>query len=42
MSQLFDELGIDAEDSLVVHAKEDARTLTETILQLVERRKHLK
>lgn len=42
MSKLFEELGIDAEDPQIVHAKKDARTLTETILQLVKRRKHLK
>lgn len=42
MSRLFKELGIDAEDSQVAHAKKDAGALTETILQLVKRRKHLK
>lgn len=42
MGNLLEALGISVENPEVVQAQRDARTLTDTILQLVRRRKHLK
>jgi transcriptional regulator with XRE-family HTH domain len=41
MGNLLEALGISVDDPKVVQAQRDAHSLTETILQLVRRRKHL-
>ncbi|MEJ1195179.1 helix-turn-helix domain-containing protein [Pseudarthrobacter sp. CCNWLW207] len=42
MGNLLEALGVNVDDPKVIEARKDAHTLTETILQLVRRRKHLK